>query len=68
MDMSRPHEWLSPTMLAEMLDVSLHTVYSWRRTGGGPTAHRIGRHLRFRSDDVERWLAGCRDDHRPGAA
>lgn len=43
--------------LAEFLGVPVQTIYWWRYRGEGPPAVRIGRHLRFRPADVERWLA-----------
>lgn len=49
-------EWSGPTELAQWLQVSVQTVYDWNSKGTGPQAHKIGRHLRFRRADVERWL------------
>ena len=34
---------------------SKQTLYNWRQTGYGPPAVRIGRHLRYRRNDVENW-------------
>lgn len=45
-----------PEWLAEYLGVPVQTVYSWRTTGKGPRAIRVGRHLRYRAADVEAWL------------
>ncbi|MDQ3499625.1 MAG: helix-turn-helix domain-containing protein [Actinomycetota bacterium] len=42
--------------LAEYLEVPLATVYSWRRRREGPPGFRVGRHLRYRWRDVERWV------------
>ncbi len=47
---------ISPPRLAEILDVPLHTLYSWRKRRIGPKAIRVGRHLRYRPADVEAWL------------
>jgi len=47
--------------LARYLGVPVQTIYAWRHRGEGPPAHRVGRYLRYRSSDVERWLAERRD-------
>ncbi len=48
--------WKSPEGLAKLLDIPIRTVYAWRSRGEGPRAYRIGRHVRFRDEDVEEWL------------
>jgi len=50
---------ISPAELAEMLGVSIRTVYAWRATDSGPPAMKVGKHLRYRLSDVEKWLAGA---------
>jgi excisionase family DNA binding protein len=42
--------------LAEYLQVPVQTIHAWRHRGEGPRASRVGRHLRFRASDVEKWL------------
>lgn len=42
--------------LAARLGVPKSTVYYWRRKGAGPPAVRVGKYLRFRPADVDRWL------------
>ncbi len=42
--------------LAEYLEVPVATVYVWRHRRQGPPGFRVGRHLRFRWSDVERWI------------
>ena len=42
--------------LADYLDVPIATVYAWRYRRQGPPGFRIGRHLRFRWSDIERWI------------
>ena len=54
-------EWFTVNELAEWLQVPPGTVYQWRYRGTGPVGHRIGRHLRFRREDVEAWLEQRRD-------
>jgi excisionase family DNA binding protein len=56
--------WLSPEDLANELGVPTRTVYGWRTKGHGPRGHRIGRHVRFRRQDVDEWLETRADDAR----
>jgi excisionase family DNA binding protein len=44
--------------LAEYLSVPVATLYAWRYHRQGPPGFRVGRHVRYRSADIERWLAG----------
>lgn len=46
----------TPFEVAEYLQVSVKTLYTWRYKLVGPRAHRVGRHLRYRWEDVEDWL------------
>lgn len=48
----------SPADLAQYLGVPVATVYTWRTRGGGPPGMRVGRHVRYRPQDVEAWLRG----------
>jgi excisionase family DNA binding protein len=38
------------------LGVPVGTLYYWRVNRTGPPAHRIGRHLRYRGEDVMAWV------------
>ena len=42
--------------VADYLTVPLATLYQWRYLGTGPTAYRVGRHLRYEPAAVQRWL------------
>jgi excisionase family DNA binding protein len=42
--------------LAELLQVPPKTVYSWRYKGVGPHGVIVGRHLRYRPQDVDAWI------------
>jgi excisionase family DNA binding protein len=42
--------------LAGYLDVPKATIYAWRYHGQGPPGFRVGRHLRYRDSDVQRWI------------
>jgi len=59
---SRYRPLLSPDELASYLAVPLATVYRWHSRREGPPGIRVGRHLRYRLDDVDRWLNGRRDE------
>ena len=52
---------MSPYEVASYLGVPLRTVYRWRTRGDGPRGYRVGRHVRYRVGDVERWLERHRD-------
>ncbi|MFQ5968579.1 MAG: helix-turn-helix transcriptional regulator [Acidimicrobiia bacterium] len=47
---------LTARELAAYLEVPVATLYAWRHRGAGPRAFRVGRHLRYRSSDVEEWI------------
>ena len=62
-----PTRLWTPGELAGFLGVPIKTVYRWRGQGTGPTAFRVGRHLRYHPTEVQRWLATQADDrHEPG--
>jgi len=42
--------------LAKYLDVPIATVRAWRANRTGPRGIRVGKHIRYRSSDVEIWL------------
>jgi excisionase family DNA binding protein len=42
--------------VARYLSVPLNTLYRWRAQHDGPRSIRVGKHLRYRRVDVERWL------------
>ena len=39
------------------LGVPVNTLYAWRSEKRGPNARRVGRHLRYRPEDVRAWVA-----------
>lgn len=51
---------LSITELAELLGVSVATVRWWLHQGTAPDYFKIGRRVKFRESDVERWLEARR--------
>ncbi|MYW71634.1 hypothetical protein Ae168Ps1_1625 [Pseudonocardia sp. Ae168_Ps1] len=42
--------------LADYLGVPVQTVYQWRKKDYGPRGVKVGKHVRFRPAEVERWL------------
>jgi hypothetical protein len=56
---------LSPEDLAEMLDVPVRTLQTWRYLGRGPAYVVVGKHVRYDPRDVATW----QDENtiRPGA-
>lgn len=54
----------SPDELAARFGVPIKTVYAWNHKGTGPRFLKIGRHVRYRPEDVEAWL----DRHQVGGA
>jgi excisionase family DNA binding protein len=56
---------LSVKELAEMLQVPVRTIYDWRYRGLGPTSIRLGRHVRYEPNEIERWLNTQRRDCQP---
>jgi DNA-binding transcriptional MerR regulator len=50
--------------VSNFLQVPAQTLYSWRVQGGGPPARRVGKYLRYRPEDVIKWV----DELDSGAA
>jgi DNA-binding transcriptional MerR regulator len=44
--------------VAEMFNVSIHTVRQWRQRGQGPPYRKIVSQVRYLKDDVEKWADG----------
>jgi excisionase family DNA binding protein len=42
--------------VADYLRLPVQTLYAWRVQGYGPPARRMGKHLRYQSEDVTAWL------------
>jgi len=60
-DTKVPDRLLGPEEVAAFLGVPLRTIYRWRSQREGPRGYRVGRHVRYRLDDVERWLSDRSD-------
>lgn len=42
--------------LSDYLGVPVATLYQWRYRGEGPEGFRVGRHVRYRWNEVEAWI------------
>ena len=47
---------LTPEQVSAYLGVPLGTLANWRYQGRGPTYLRVGRHVRYRAQDVTGWI------------
>jgi predicted DNA-binding transcriptional regulator AlpA len=54
--------------LADLLQVPLKTIYTWRYKRIGPPAVPMGKYLRFRPEDVAAWLDERADPARSAPA
>ncbi len=50
-----PKLWTTEDV-AEYLGVPVATLYQWRTRGYGPIGRRVGKHLRFKPEDVVTWF------------
>jgi excisionase family DNA binding protein len=48
--------------VADFLGLPIATLYQWRSREQGPVGYRVGRHVRYRRADVDRWLEAQRDE------
>ena len=53
---SQPGRLWTAQDVADYLTVPIATLYQWRYLGTGPTAYRVGRHLRYEPAAVRTWL------------
>ncbi|HKT05199.1 MAG TPA: helix-turn-helix domain-containing protein [Rugosimonospora sp.] len=44
----------TPEEVAEYYGVPVATLYQWRARGRGPKSSKIGRHVRYRWEDVDK--------------
>lgn len=48
---------------AQWLGISRRTLDGWRCRGFGPRWVRVGRVIRYRQDELERWIKGQERQH-----
>lgn len=63
-----PRRLLSAQEVADFLGVPLGSLYQWRTKGTAPRAVKVGRHIRFRQEDLDAWCERNADVPRAGAA
>jgi hypothetical protein len=51
---------------ATVLGVSVALLRKWRRTGGGPLYVRLGKLVRYRLSDLQRFVDSCTVDNAGG--
>lgn len=66
--MKTEKEFFSPEYLAESLGIPIRTLYMWRSRGVGPRGYKIGKHVRYKAQDVEEWLETRSDEARGDGA
>lgn len=54
---TQPGDLLTAPQVAEILGVEVQTLWQWRHRGRGPESFKLARELRYRRENVERWLA-----------
>lgn len=47
--------------VAEFLGISIWTLYHWRTKGYGPKGRRMGKHVRYKAEDVYAWVESLGD-------
>jgi excisionase family DNA binding protein len=50
-------ELLTISEVSAYLKVPVQTLRRWRAQGDGPPAAKLGKHLRYPKDGVDRWVA-----------
>lgn len=48
---------LSVEDVARILGIPAKTLLTWRSNGDGPPSFRVGRYVRYRPEDLSRWIA-----------
>lgn len=52
--------FLTQREVAELLRLPARTLEDWRQTRQGPPYFKLGRHVRYRRDEVLAWVEGRR--------
>lgn len=51
-----PEQLMPPQEVADYFGVPLATLYRWNSRGDGPRRIKVGRHVRYRREDVAAWV------------
>lgn len=52
----RGDELLTTVEVAQYLRIRVNTLEQWRSRGEGPAFERVGRRVRYRRGEIDRWL------------
>ena len=55
-DLAKDRLWTPEDVSAYLGGVPVTTLYQWRYKGTGPKGRRVGRHLRYKPEDVRAWV------------
>jgi len=47
---------MTPAQVSAYLGVPTGTLANWRYQGHGPASLRVGRHIRYRAEDIATWV------------
>jgi excisionase family DNA binding protein len=53
---TKPVPLMTPQEVADFLGMPVATLQVWRARRTGPRAYRVGKHVRYASEDVLTWL------------
>ncbi|HEX9236856.1 MAG TPA: helix-turn-helix domain-containing protein [Actinomycetota bacterium] len=53
---SPPEQLLTTQQVAELLQIPVATLHRWAYLGDGPAFARVGKHRRYRWDDLDAWI------------
>lgn len=56
-NLTNPAALLTPAQASVMLGVAVQTLAKWRHEGRGPRYLKMCRLIRYRRDELERWLS-----------
>jgi hypothetical protein len=52
----RTERLLSPAEVQELYSIPVTTLEKWRSQKIGPLYHKLGKHIRYKPKDMERWI------------
>jgi excisionase family DNA binding protein len=64
--MSTLEPLLGTADVARLLGVPVKTVLTWRHKGTGPRGFRVGKHVKYRPQDVSTWLESLAEGKEVG--
>jgi excisionase family DNA binding protein len=58
-------ELIGPEEAATILGIEVATLYSWRHRKMGPKSYSVGRKVKYKASDIDRWLEERSKPGRP---